>query len=69
MYGKHHNGQLTIEEFHVAFSGTLDPENRWVLFATLMPSDEIQEVYAPQFSSTTEGVLQSLLAWRLAHCS
>ena len=53
MYRKHHNGQLAIEEFHVPFGGTLDPENRWVLFATLMPSDEIEEAYAPQFSPTT----------------
>ena len=35
------------------FGGTLDPENRWVLFATLMPSDEIEEAYAHQFSPTT----------------
>ena len=53
MYRKHHNGQLSIEEFHLPFSGTLDPENRWVLFATLMPSDEIEEAYATQFSPTT----------------
>jgi hypothetical protein len=53
MYRKHHNGQLSIEEFHVPFGGTLDPENRWVLFATLMPSDEIEEAYAHQFSPTT----------------
>jgi hypothetical protein len=26
MYRKHHNGQLSIEEFHVPFGGTLDPE-------------------------------------------
>jgi len=38
----------------VPFGGTLDPENRWVLFATLMPSVEIEEAYAPQFSPPTE---------------
>ncbi len=32
MYRKHHNGQLSIKEFHVPFGGTLDPDNRWVLF-------------------------------------
>jgi len=53
MYRKHHNGQLSIEEFHVPFGGTLDPENRWVLFASLLPSVEVEEAYAPQFSSTT----------------
>ena len=53
MYRKNHNGQLSIDEFHVPFGGTLDPENRWVLFATLMPSEEIEEAYAHQFSPTT----------------
>jgi IS5 family transposase len=48
MYRKHHNGQLSIEEFHVPFSGALDPENRWVLFASLMPWEELEETYAPQ---------------------
>jgi hypothetical protein len=53
MYRKNHNGQLSIEEFHVPFGGTLDPENRWILFATLMPSDETEEAYAHQLSPTT----------------
>jgi len=35
IYRKHHNGQISIEEFHVPFGGTLDPENRWVLFSSL----------------------------------
>jgi hypothetical protein len=53
MYRKHHNGQLSIEEFHVPFGGTLDPENRWVLFASMMPWEELEHAYASQFSPTT----------------
>jgi hypothetical protein len=53
MYRKHHNGQLSIEEFHVPFGGTLDPDNRWVLFSSLMPWEELEEAYAPQFNPTT----------------
>jgi IS5 family transposase len=53
MYREHHNEQLSIKEFHVPFGGTLDPANRLVLFATLLPSDEIEEAYVPQFSPTT----------------
>jgi hypothetical protein len=53
MYRKHHNGQLSIEEFHVPFGGTLDPANRWVLFSSLMPWEELEATYAPQFSPTT----------------
>ena len=53
MYRKHHNGQLTIEEFHVPFGGTLDSDNRWVIFSSLMPWEELEETYASQFSPTT----------------
>ena len=35
------------------FGGTLDPENRWVLFSALMPWEELEATYAPQFSPTT----------------
>lgn len=53
MYRQHHNGQLSIEQFHIPFGGTLDPDNRWVLFSSLMPWEELEKTYAPQFSSTT----------------
>jgi hypothetical protein len=53
MYRKHYNGQLSIEEFHGPFGGTLDPEIRWVLFSALMPWEELEATYAPQFSPTT----------------
>ena len=35
------------------FDGTLDPDNRWVLFSSLMPWAELEETYAPQFNATT----------------
>ena len=53
MYRKNHNGQLTIEEFHLTFGGTLDSDNRWVIFSSLMPWEELEETYAHQFSPTT----------------
>ena len=53
MYRKHHNGQLAIEEFHVPFGGKLDSDNRWVIFSSLMPWEELEQIYAPQFSPTT----------------
>jgi hypothetical protein len=53
MYRKLHNGQLTIEEFHVPFGGKLDSDNRWVIFSSLMPWEELEQTYAPQFSPTT----------------
>jgi hypothetical protein len=31
----------------------LDPDNRWVLFSTLMPWEELAETNATQFNPTT----------------
>ena len=53
MYRKLHNGQLSIKDFHVPFGGTLDTDNRWVIFSSLMPWEELEEAYAPQFNPTT----------------
>ena len=53
MYRQHHNGQRSIEQFHILFGGTLDPGNRWGIFSSLMPWEELEETYAPQFSPTT----------------
>lgn len=44
---------ISIGNFHVPFGGTLYPDNRWVLFSSLMPWEELEEAYAPQFSLTT----------------
>jgi hypothetical protein len=52
MYRKLHNGQLSINDFHVPFGGTLDTDNRWVIFSALMPWEELEETYAPQFNPT-----------------
>jgi hypothetical protein len=43
MYREHHNGQLTIEEFHVPLGGKLDSDNRWVIFSSLMPWVELEQ--------------------------
>ena len=51
MYRTQHNGQLAITDFHVPFGGTLDPDNRWVLLAELIPWQDLEEAYAPQFSA------------------
>jgi hypothetical protein len=53
MYRKHHNGQLSIEEFHVPFGGTLGPENRWVPLSSLMQWEELEAIFTPQFNPTT----------------
>jgi len=60
MYRKHHNGQLSIAEFHVPFGGTLDPDNRWLLFSSLMPWEELDETCAPQFNPSTGAPAKSV---------
>jgi hypothetical protein len=35
----------------VPFGGTLDPDNRWMLLAELIPWQEREEAYVPQFSA------------------
>ena len=52
MYQKQNNGQLSIDEFHLPFGGKLDPDNRWVLLSELIPWQELEETYVPQFNAT-----------------
>lgn len=40
--------QFTIDDFIFPF-GTLDPDNRWVRMASLVPWDEIEKSYAKGF--------------------
>lgn len=35
------------------FGGTLDPNNRCLVFSSLMSREELEETYAPHFSPTT----------------
>jgi IS5 family transposase len=66
MYRKHHNGQLSIEEFHLPFGGMLDPDNRWVNFSALMPWVVLKEAYATQFNPTTGAPAKTV---RVAFCA
>jgi hypothetical protein len=37
----------------VQFRGTFDSDNRWFIFSSLMPWEELEDTYTPQFNSTT----------------
>ena len=52
MYRTKNKCQLSINEFHLPFGGKLDPDNRWVLLSELIPWQELEETYAPQFNAT-----------------
>lgn len=43
--------QLTIDDFILPFSGKLNPNNRWVQLANIIPWDEFEEEYAFMFPS------------------
>jgi hypothetical protein len=53
MYVFQSAGQLSIEEFHVPFGGKLDPGNRWVVLANVIPWEPLENRYAPLFSAKT----------------
>ena len=42
MYYIEDKDQLVIEDFTMPFGGELDPENRWVRLAGIMPWDYIE---------------------------
>lgn len=43
--------QLTFENFHLPFGGKLDPENRWVKLADMIPWHVAEKLYAKNFPS------------------
>lgn len=47
--------QLRFENFHLPFSGHLDPKNRWVILAQLIPWDMLETKYATRFCSRRMG--------------
>ena len=53
MYVFQHTGQLSIEQFHSPFGGKLDPNNRWVLLANVIPWEPLESLYAPLFNAKT----------------
>jgi len=43
--------QLTFDNFHLPFGGKLDPQNRWVKLAELIPWHVAEKMYAMNFPS------------------
>jgi IS5 family transposase len=52
MYIYRYNGQLSIQEFYVPFSGKHDWNNRWAVLARNNPWEPLEGRYAPLFSAT-----------------
>jgi len=45
MYRSKNHQQLDFPDFYLPFSGHLDPENRWVALARLVPWELAEEIY------------------------
>jgi len=45
MYHSKHREQLEFPDFYLPFSGHLDPENRWIALARLVPWQLAEEIY------------------------
>jgi len=45
MYRSDSRGQLEFPNFYLPFSGHLDPDNRWIALARLIPWDLAEEIY------------------------
>ncbi len=45
MYHSKNHSQLEFPDFYLPFSGHLDPENRWVALARLVPWELAEEIY------------------------
>ncbi len=45
MYRSGHSGQLEFPNFYLPFSGHLDPDNRWIVMARLVPWKLAEEIY------------------------
>ena len=55
MYRQESSKQLSFEDFYLPFGGHLDPNNRWVRLADLIPWDEFEKSYADQFAQSGQG--------------
>ena len=53
MYKKKRNHQFSFTDFNQPLGFKMNPDNRWVRKAELIPWDEIEEKYAALFPSIT----------------
>lgn len=55
MYRTTDKRQLELENFVLPFGGKLNPRNRWIQLARLIPWEEFEETYAEQFADSDMG--------------
>lgn len=60
MYKKNRNKQYSLSDFYQPMGLKLNPENKWIKKAELIPWDRIEDKYAALFESTTGTVAKPL---------
>lgn len=60
MYKKNRNKQLTLTDFNQPMGLKLDPTNKWIQKAEMIPWNRIEDKYATLFESTTGTVAKPL---------
>ena len=52
---KHNQKQLELIEFYLPFGGHLEPDNRWVKWAQMIPWDQFETLYVSNLSDSGQG--------------
>ena len=60
MYKKNRNKQINLTDFNQPMGLKLDPENKWIKKAVIIPWNRIEDKYATLFESTTGTVAKPL---------
>lgn len=55
MYTHNQNQMIMTEDFFLPFEGQLNPDNRWVRMASLIPWAEVESGYIKQLGDTNQG--------------
>ena len=55
MYAHNQNQMIMPDEFFLPFEGRLNPDNRWVVMASLIPWAEVESEYIKQLGDTNQG--------------
>ena len=55
MYKQEDRRQQEFENFYLPFGGSLNPRNRWVILAKIIPWEEFEEQYAEHFADSGMG--------------
>ncbi|MBO0587579.1 MULTISPECIES: IS5 family transposase [unclassified Sporosarcina] len=55
MYEHNENQIIMPHEFFLPFGGQLNPDNRWVVMASLIPWNEVEEAYIETLGDTKQG--------------